>query len=97
LADRLQIVCPCCQTRLVADPATGEILAEERPKPQLSKTFDMALNEVQTGSQRREEAFSKAFDRTKQLDTLLEKKFEEARKKAAKDPTKKPRNPFDAE
>jgi hypothetical protein len=97
MADRVQIVCPCCQTQLVVDPATGVVLSEERVKPQLSKTFDMALNEVQSGSQRREEAFSKAFDRTKQLDTLLEKKFEEARKKAAKDPSKKPRNPFDVE
>jgi hypothetical protein len=94
MGDRLDVVCPCCETKLVVDVSTGEILAEERVKPQLSKTFDSALGEVQTGSQRREEAFSKAFDRTKQLDTLLEKKFEEARKKASKD-TSKPRNPFD--
>jgi len=94
MGDRVEVVCPCCETRLVVDASTGEILSEERVKPQLSKTFDSALGEVQAGSQRREEAFSKAFDRTKHLDTVLEKKFEEAKKKASKDTTK-PRNPFD--
>jgi hypothetical protein len=45
-------------------------------------------------SRRRAQAFDKAFDRTKHLDDVLEKKFEEARKKAKKDDSK-PRSPFD--
>jgi hypothetical protein len=81
----------------VVDTETGEILAEERPKADTDQTFDAAMKSVRSGAGRREEAFSKAFDRTKKLDDLLSKKFEEARKKASKDSSKKPRSPFDAD
>ena len=96
MAERVQIDCPCCGTKLVVDAETAEILSEERPKQDTEQSFEKAMTDVRTGSRRREEAFSKAFDRTRNLDDLLDKKFEEARKKAEKDKTK-PRNPFDLE
>jgi hypothetical protein len=95
MADRVDIVCPCCETRLVADTETGEILSEERPKKNLEKSFTDAVSQVRSGESRREEAFSKAFERTKKQDSLLEKKFEEARKKARDNPDEKPFNPMD--
>lgn len=97
MADRVDVTCPCCGTRLTVDTATSEILAEERPKVDPAKSFDAAMEEVRSGSQRRSEAFSKAFDRTQHLPNLLDKKFEEAKKKAARDPSAKPRNPFDVD
>ena len=51
------------------------------------------MTDVKSGPARREDAFSKAFDRTKNLDDLLQKKFEEARRKAASDPRQNPRTP----
>ena len=95
MADRVDIICPCCETRLVADTETGEILSEERPKKNLEKSFTDAVSRVRSGENRREEAFSKAFERTQKQDSLLEKKFEEARKKARDDPDEKPFNPMD--
>jgi hypothetical protein len=92
MSDRVDLTCPCCGTHLVADVATGEILSEDRPKS--AKTFDDAVSEVRSGSKRREDAFSKAFDRTRNLDDLLDKKFEEARKKTKDDGTR-PTNPLD--
>ena len=97
MADRVQVVCPCCETKLTVESATGEILAEERPKRNVNRSFDQAMSQVKGSSQRREEAFEKALDRTKRMDDLLEKKFEEARKKADDDPSKKPPSPFDAD
>lgn len=97
MTDRIDITCPCCSTRLTVDVASSEILAEERPKIDSTKTFDAAVEEMRTSSQRRNEAFSKAFDRTQHLPDLLDKKFEEAKKKAARDPSAKPRNPFDVD
>ena len=94
MSDNVELTCPCCETRLVVDAATGEILSEERPKVDHSKTFDSALDEVRGGARRRNDAFSKAFEKTKRLDDLLDQKFEEAKKKAAKDKSK-PTNPFD--
>ena len=92
---KVQVDCPCCKTKLVVDAATGTILSEERPKADPTATFEQAMTDVKTGAARREDAFSKAFDRTKNLDDLLQKKFEEARRKAASDPSTKPKNPLD--
>jgi hypothetical protein len=95
MADRHELICPCCDTKLTVDAKTGEILAEERPKMDVKKTFDDAMGQVKSGAKRREDAFAKAFDRTQNLDDLLSKKFEEAKKKADKDESKKPHRPFD--
>ena len=94
MSDRILVVCPCCETKLTVEKQSGEILAEERPKRDADKTFESAMNEVKTGSKRREDAFSKAFDRTQRMDDLLSKKFEEAKKKA-KDKPEKRHNPLD--
>lgn len=95
MKDRVQVDCPCCKTKLVVDVATGAILSEERPKTDPSQSFEQAMTDVKSGPARREDAFTKAFDRTKNLDDLLQKKFEEARRKAATDPGGKPKNPLD--
>ena len=54
------------------------------------------MQAVRSGVERREDAFSKAFERTKNLDDLLSKKFDEAKRKAADDATPW-RNPLDNE
>ena len=94
MSDNLKLACPCCSTRLVVDRETGEILSETRPKRDAEKTFDERFQAVKDGSAEREEAFDRAFDRTQKLDDLLDKKFEEARKKA-KDDKSRPHNPLD--
>jgi hypothetical protein len=94
MSDDLNITCPCCATQLLLDRETGEILSEERPAADHDKTFEDAMQDVNAGANRREKAFSDAYKRTTNLETLLEKKFEEARKKAAKDDSK-PVNPLD--
>jgi hypothetical protein len=94
MKDRVDVVCTCCRTKLVVDATSGEVLAEERPKIDASRTFDEAMGEVRRGAQTRDEAFSKAFERTRNQDDLLNKKFEEARKRAAQS-NDKPQNPFD--
>ena len=93
MADRLSVHCPCCGNVMTVDASTGDVLAEQRPRGS-QKSFEEAFGEVQTGEQRRHDAFAKAFDRTKRLDDVLEKKFEEARKKA-KDEPGRPFNPLD--
>ena len=95
LSANLIVDCPCCGTKLVVDAATGTILSEERPKADTGANFEKAMHEVKTGAARREDAFSKAFERTKNLDDLLQRKFDEAKRKAAEDPSEKPKNPLD--
>jgi hypothetical protein len=94
MPDRVEVTCPCCKTQLVVDAETSEILSEERPKQDSNKTFEDAFSKVKGGEKTREKAFSKAYDKTRNLDDLLNKKFEEARKKAKEDKSK-PKTPFD--
>jgi hypothetical protein len=90
----LHVECPCCATKLTLDRETGDVLAEERPRIDPTKTFEKAMTEVREGGQKREDAFTKAADRTRRSEDLLGKKFEEAMKKATKDDTPL-RNPLD--
>jgi hypothetical protein len=94
MKDRVDVVCSCCRTKLTVDTESGEVLAEERPKLDPSRTFDEAVGEVRRGARTRDDAFRAAFERTRNQDDLLNKKFEEARKKAAQSDDK-PKNPFD--
>jgi hypothetical protein len=95
VSNPVRVTCPCCGATLAVDGTSGEVLSHESPKS-APKSFDQALGEVHAGGKRREQAFSKAFDRTRKLEDLLDKKFEEARKKAEHDSTP-PRNPFDSD
>jgi hypothetical protein len=95
MTKRLELSCPCCDTKLVVDGETGDILSEERPKTSDRVSFDAALREQQQSASKRASAFDQAYDRTQRSQDVLAKKFEEARRKAAKDPSKKPPNPFD--
>ena len=92
MSENLKLTCPCCRTELVVDPETAEILAETRPRN--VKSFEDAMDEVRAGSKKRADAFSKAFDRTRNLEDVLQKKFDEAKKKAEDDDSR-PYNPLD--
>ena len=85
MSDTVDVLCPCCGNKMKVDAASGEVLAEERPAPKPVKSFEQAMTDVKSGAKKREEAFSKAADKTRNLQDLLDKKFEEARKKAADD------------
>ena len=97
MADTVRVTCPCCGNAMVVDGASGEVLSEDRPKTKPAVSFEDAVGEVRAGAQRRQDAFDKAFDRTRRLDDLLDKKFEEAKRKAKENPDAKPTNPFDLE
>lgn len=91
----VESTCPCCSARLTIHAATGEVLAHTKPERDLSKTFDDAMDRVRSGAAKRQDAFDRALNRTRQLDDVLSEKFEAAKKKAAEDGDDKPTNPLD--
>jgi len=95
MSENLRVDCPCCGAKLVVAPESGDVLNHDAPKT-APKSFDDAVGDMKTGKARREDAFSKAFDRTRRLEEILDKKFEEARKKADDDPNP-PRSPFEGD
>ncbi len=96
MSKSLKVVCPCCDTLLTIDPATGAILLEERRLRREHQSLDDAMSQVKAQRKEAEEKLARAMDEARHRDEILEKKFQEARKKAAESDEPPPR-PFDAD
>jgi len=96
MSRNLDITCPCCETRLVVDPDTGAILREDRVVKREHKTLDDALDHVNAQRREAEHKLERALRDSKNREEILEKKFEEARRKAKESDTPPPR-PFDGD
>lgn len=96
MPEALDVECPCCGARLKVDPETGSVVWADKKKAP-PKDFDDLVNRVQSSKSLLDEKFARSVEQTKHQREILEKKFEEARKRAAQDPNVRPRNPFDDE
>ena len=79
--ETFEVMCPCCQTKLTLDSASGHIVLEERPK-KAGPDWDQV---VQAGADKKasaERMFEQNMDRERNADDILEKKFREALKRA---------------
>ena len=92
----VEVLCPCCETRLLVDAGTGVVLREDRKKGP-RQSFDQALAVERTRRAQSDELFGKALQSERDQRELLDRKFEEAIKKAADEPDVKPPNPFDGD
>ena len=96
MPESVKVVCPCCDTLLTIDPSTGTILLEERRQRREHQSLDDAMSQVKAQRKEAEEKLARAMDEARHRDEILEKKFQEARKKAAESDEPPPR-PFDAD
>ncbi len=96
MANSLKVVCPCCDTLLTVDPVTGAILLEERRQRHEHQSLDEAMDHVKAQRKDAEDKLSRAMEESRHREEILEKKFQEARKKAAESDEPPPR-PFDAD
>lgn len=96
MANTLKVVCPCCDTLLTVDPATGAILLEERRQRREHQSLDEAMGHVKAQRKEAEDKLARAMEESRHREEILEKKFQEARKKAAESDEPPPR-PFDAD
>ena len=88
--ENLQVTCPCCSTRLTLDRGSGEILYEERPKRR-GLSWDEAVQAGDSKQKQAEDMFQKGMARERNADSILEKKFQEALKRADKSDDPPPR------
>ena len=96
MSDNLKITCPCCETLLIVDPDSGAILREERVVKRQHQTLDEALGHVREQRKEAEAKLSRAMEENRHRAEILEKKFQEARKKANESDEPPPR-PFDGD
>ena len=95
---KLTLRCPDCNSHLVVDAATGEVLSHRQATESIGggKDFDTLLSDLDQQKERAEEIFTREMEALKDRDRLLEDKFAEAMKRAEEEPddTPSPR-PFD--
>jgi hypothetical protein len=91
------IGCPCCGALIKVDPATKAVIAHTPPvRPKTFNDFEEAARAMKDQDVRRESLFQKSIEAQKNSADLLEKKFQEAVKRAKETPdTGKPMRDFD--
>lgn len=95
-SENLHVTCPCCQAKLVVDPAYGAVLSYEAP-PKAGPNVDLekAHDILAEQNRQREDKFSDSWFQEMNKEDILAKKFEEAMKKAKDAPAGKPLRDFD--
>jgi hypothetical protein len=96
MPEALDVECPCCGALLKVDPETSSVVWADKKKAP-AKDFDDLVSRVQSQRSVLDEKFARSVEQTRHSKEILEKKFEEARKRAAENPTVRPPNPFDNE
>lgn len=97
-AGKLTLRCPDCDSRLVIDRKTGEVLFHEprTAEPADGRDFDQLLAKIDRDREAAEELFEREVSALEDRDRLLEEKFEEALREAKKSPKDQPPpRPFD--
>jgi hypothetical protein len=92
-----EVTCPCCGALLKVDIATQAVIAHTAPKqPRMFEDIEAAARAMKEQDSRRESIFRQSVENQKNASDLLEKKFQEAVKKAKESPdTGKPIRDFD--
>jgi len=96
MPEALDVACPCCEAKLKVDPETGTVVWADRKKAP-PKSFDDLVERVAAQRSGLDEKFARSVRQTKHASQILDKKFEEARRRAEQDPDGKPPHPFDNE
>ncbi len=76
---KLEVICPCCETKLQVDKKTGDVIREERkPKPEVSLT-DMVKG-LENQKKEQQNMFKKNSENQKERGRVLDEIFKESQK-----------------
>jgi hypothetical protein len=92
-----EVTCPCCQAVLKVDPQDKAVIAHTAAvKPKTFNDIEEAARAMKEQDSRRDSIFRQSVEAQKNASDLLEKKFQEALRKAKESPdTGKPIRDFD--
>ncbi len=86
-----EIVCPCCQARLMIDLSLGVLLHHESPpKPGTVADLKEAVEALKTQTAERDARFKERMRAEKDKGKVLDRKFQELLKKAKEEPATPP-------
>ena len=76
---KLEVICPCCETKLQVDKKTGEIIWEERKAKPVPSLTDM-VKELDNKKKENEDIFRKNRQNQKERGRVLDEIFKESTK-----------------
>jgi hypothetical protein len=83
----IELICPCCQAKLIVDPLLKAVLHHEPPPKGAAVTdLKMAVEELKGEASRREARFRESLEAEREKAKVLERKFQELLKKAKDEP-----------
>jgi ribulose kinase len=86
-APAFEVTCPCCNAVLKVDPASQAVIAHTAAiKPKTFNDIEEAARAMKEQDGRRDSIFRQSVEAQKHASDLLEKKFQEAVKKAKESP-----------
>ena len=98
-APAFEVTCPCCNAVLKVDSETQSVISHTAAaKPKMFEDIEAAARAMKEQDNRRDSIFRQSVEAQKHASDLLEKKFQEALKKAKESPdTGKPIRDWDLE
>ena len=95
--EAFEIGCPCCSALIKVDTETRAVIAHTPPvRPKTFQDFEEATRAMRDQDSRRESLFQQSVQNEKNKADLMEKRFQEAVKKAKETPdTGKPLRDID--
>jgi hypothetical protein len=97
--DNFDVTCPCCGAVLKVDSETEAVISHTAPvKPKTFADIEAAARAMKEQDSRRDSIFRQSVEAQKHASDLLEKKFQEAIRKAKETPdTGRPIRDWDLE
>ena len=94
--DKIQILCPCCQSKLTVDSKTGSVLWHEVKKTgKKSPSMVEMIEKLESQKKEVHEKVSNESKALKERSRILEEKFKEAMKHLDTDDDIRPIRPID--
>lgn len=93
----IEVACPCCSATLKVDAKNGAVISHVAPvKPKMFNDLDEAARAMKEQDTRRDSIFRQSVEAQRNASDILEKKFQEAIRKAKETPdTGRPIRDFD--
>jgi tRNA(Arg) A34 adenosine deaminase TadA len=85
MAANFEIVCPCCESTIIVDRISGEVLLHKVKETKASGSLDSMLSKLQAEKSEVEKRFERQLESQKDRARILEEKFKEAMQRADKD------------
>jgi len=92
----IEVTCPCCQAKLTVDTELAVVLSHvSAPRAAPDVDINDAARILEEQARKREDKFRDSWAAESKKEDVLNRKFEEALKKAKDQPAEKPLRDFD--